>query len=293
MLYKKKLPLFVFLVPGLLLMVIFLFEPFIENIRNSFYDMGSIVRMPGQSFPFIGLKNFKELFHDAELRIALLNSFKMMGLVIVFQVGLGFVLAVLVSRIKKGQHIFRTVYFFPIVISGSAIGLLFTLFYNYYGGALNQILALLHKAPVYWLGPKSAFAMLSIPIIWSYVGFYFVIMLTGLSSIPDDIYEAAEIDGCSKFRQVFSITIPLLRGVICTCITLAVTGAIKVFDIPWMIAQGGAPNGTTHFLGTYMYETTFNMSNYDYGSTLAIFIVILGVIVSKVVTSILNPDDNL
>ncbi len=293
MLYKKKLPLLIFLLPGLLLMFIFLYEPFLENIMNSFYDMRSVVKMPGKDFPFIGFDNYKVLFSDPKVKIAIVNSLKMMGLVIIFQVGIGFVLAVLVNQIKRGQQVFRTIFFFPIVISATAIGLLFKLFYNYNGGMLNQILLAFGKEPVNWLGVKTAFAMISIPTLWSYVGFYFVIMLTGLSAISEDIYEAAAIDGCSKFKQVFSITIPMLRGVLCTCITLAVTGALKVFDLPWVIAPKGAPQGTTNFLGTYMYEQTFAIGNIDYGSTLAFLIVILGVGISILISKLLRPDDNL
>lgn len=293
MLYKKKLPLLAFLLPGFILMLVFLYEPFIENIINSFYDMTTFVRMPGQEWKFIGTDNYKKLFTDPKIRIAIINSFKMMGLTIIFQVGIAFVLAVLVSNIKRGQQFFRTVYFFPIVISATAIGLIFKLFYAYNGGMLNQLLKALDMKPINWLAPGIAFIMVSIPTLWSYVGFYFVIMLTGLSDISDDVYEAASIDGCSEFKQVFYITIPLLRGVICTCITLGVTGALKVFDLPWVIVPKGAPQGVTHFLGTYMYEQTFTIGNIDYGSTIALVIVVFGLIVAQITSKILKPDANL
>ncbi len=283
MLYKKKSPLLIFLVPGMVCLFIFMYFPFLENIKNSFYDMTSIVRMPGSEWDYLGLENYKKIFSDQDLKVAILNSLKMMFLTVVFEVGIGFVLAVMVMNIKKGQQIFRTVFFFPIVISATAIGLLFKLFYNFDGGMLNQILLSLGVEKVNWLNPELAFLMVSIPTLWSYVGFYFVILLTGLSDISDDIYEAAEIDGCSKLGQVGYITIPLMKSVIATCITLAVTGALKIFDLPWVIVPNGAPQGVTHFLGTYMYQVTFGMNNYDYGSVLAITIVILGVLVSKLV----------
>ena len=283
MLYKKKWPLLVFLVPGILFMLIFLYIPFVENMKNSFYDMTSIVKMPGMEWKFIGFDNYKKMFTDPNVRIAVWNSIKMMGLTVAFEVGIGFVLAVMVNNIKRGQQLFRTVFFFPIVISATAIGLLFKLFYNYNGGMLNQILEAFGKEPVNWLKPELAFLMVCIPTLWSYVGFYFVILLTGLSDISDDIYEAASIDGCTKFKQVFYITLPMMRTVIGTCITLAVTGALKVFDLPWVMVPGGAPQGLTHFMGTYMYQVTFAMNNYDYGSTLAVVIVILGIFVSKVI----------
>ena len=290
MIYKKKWPLIIFLVPSLIFLVLFLYIPFINNIKNSLYDMTTPVLMPGQTWKFIGLQNYKNMLSDPNLKIAILNSLKMMALTVIFEVGIAFVLAVLVSNIKRGHQFFRTVYFFPVVISATAIGLLFKLFYNYNGGMLNQILEMFGSDPVNWLKPSLAFFMVCIPTLWSYVGFYFVIILTGLSDVPEELYEAAAIDGCGKFKQVFKITIPMLRGVLCTCVILAVTGALKVFDLPWVLVPNGAPQGITHFLGTYMYQSTFGMNNYDYGSTLAILIVVLGIAVSKIVNLIVKPD---
>lgn len=291
MLYKKKWPLLIFIVPSLAFMFLFLYIPFCENIKNSFYDMTSIVSMPGLEPRFTGTDNYKNMVSDPFVKIAIANSVKMMFLTVIFEVGGAFVLAVMVSNIKKCAQFFRTIYFFPVVISSTAIGLLFRLFYYYDGGMLNQILAKFGAEPVNWLKPELAFIMICIPTLWSYVGFYFVIMLTGLSDISDDIYEAASIDGCSKFRQVFYITLPMMKTVIATCVTLAVTGALKVFDLPWIIVPNGAPQGITHFLGTYMYQTTFGSNNFDYGATLSILIVILGVVVSKVVNVILKERD--
>ncbi|MEG1847918.1 MAG: sugar ABC transporter permease [Lachnospiraceae bacterium] len=291
MLYKKKWPLFCFIVPGLLFMVVFLYLPFVENIKNSFYDMSAIIEMPGTPWKFIGADNYSKILTDPDIRIALWNSVKMMFLTVIFEVGIAFVLAVMVSNIKKGQQIFRTVFFFPIVISATAIGLLFKLFYNFDGGMLNQVLAMFGSEPYNWLSVDTAFIMVAIPTLWSYVGFYFVILLTGLSDISDDIYEAAAIDGCTKFKQVFYITLPLMRTVLCTCVTLAVTGALKVFDLPWVMVPNGAPQGVTHFLGTYMYQITFGMNNYDYGSAIAVLIVIMGVVVSKVVNLLIRDKE--
>lgn len=291
MLYKKKWPLVIFILPGILFMLIFLYIPFIENIKNSFFDMTSIVAMPGLEPKYIGFENYKSIFSDPFVRIAIVNSLKMMVLTVIFEVGIAFVLAVMVNNIKRGAQIFRTVYFFPVVISATALGLLFRLFYYYDGGMLNQMLEALGKQPVNWLKPELAFLMICIPTLWSYVGFYFVILLTGLSDISDDIYEAASIDGCSKFKQVFYITIPLMKTVLITSITLAVTGALKVFDLPWVLVPKGAPQGLTHFLGTYMYQVTFGSNNFDYGSTLSVLIVIMGVVVSKVINVALKERD--
>lgn len=291
MLYRKKWPLIIFLVPSLIFLVVFLYIPFLNNIKNSLYDMTTPVLLQGQTWKFIGIDNYKRMLTDPDLRTSILNSLKMMVLTVVFQVGIAFVLAVMVSQTKRMQQFFRTVYFFPVVISATAIGLIFKLFYNYNGGMLNQLLELVGKSPVNWLSPALAFIMVAVPTLWSYVGFYFVIILTGLSDIPEDIYEVASIDGCSKFKQVFYITFPMLRGVLCTCVVLAVTGALKVFDLPWVLVPNGAPQGLTHFLGTYMYQSTFGMNNYDYGSALAVLIVILGIAVSRGINIVVKPEN--
>ena len=144
MLYKKKWPLLIFLIPGILFLVIFLYVPFVENIKNALYDMSVPVAMPGRAFRYVGAENFQKLFSDPMIRVALGNSVKMMFLTVIFEVGIAFVLAVLVSNIKKGQQFFRTVYFFPIVISATAIGLLFKLFYNYDSGMINARLSPSH-----------------------------------------------------------------------------------------------------------------------------------------------------
>ncbi|SHO51782.1 carbohydrate ABC transporter permease [Anaerocolumna xylanovorans] len=293
MLYKKKFPLVIFLIPGLILIFLFLYWPFIENIKNSFYDITNFVKMPGKEWTFIGVENYKKLLTDSKLRIAFANSIKMMGLAVVFQVGIALGLAIFVSWLRRGENFFRTIYFFPIVISATAIGLIFKLFYNYSGGMLNQFLEVIGKDPVNWLAPGRAFTMIAIPIIWSYVGFYFVILLTGLNAIPEELYEAAKVDGCSKVKQVLYVTLPMMRGVFCTCIILAVTGALKVFDLPWVIAPKGAPQGRTHFLGTLMYEQTFTIGNVDYGSAIGFVIVIFGLLVSLAVNELLKPDANL
>ena len=163
MLYKKKLPVFIFLLPGLVLMFLFLYLPFGENIIDSLYDLQFLVKVPGQELHFIGIENYEKLLMDERFRTALINTFKLMGFTVVFQVGIALLLAIFVSFLKRGHNFFRTVYFFPIVISSTAIGLIFKLFYYYNGGMLNQILEMLGLEPVNWLSPEYAYTMISIP----------------------------------------------------------------------------------------------------------------------------------
>ncbi len=288
MLYRDKRPLLVFVLPSFILMILFLYYPFFVNIYNSLFEIKGLAAAPSE---FLGLANYKRFFtSDPTARVALMNSLKIMGLTIVFQVGMAILLALLVDSIKRGQQFFRIVYFFPIVISATAIGLMFSLFYYYDGGMFNQILQLFGHDKVLWLSKDRAFTMVAIPVLWQYVGFYFVIMLTGLSGVPEEVYESAAMDGATGFKKVWYITLPLVSDVIITCTTLAITGAIKVFDLPSVVARNGAPNGLTHFLGTYMHNQAFVAQNVDYGSTISIIIVVLGVLVAQVVGKILQRD---
>ena len=115
MIYKKKWPLIIFLLPSLIFLIVFLYIPFFNNIKNSLFDMTTPVLLDGQVWKFIGIDNYRRMLTDPDLRIAIWNSLKMMFLTIIFQVGIAFILAVLVSNIRKMQQFFRTVYFFTVV----------------------------------------------------------------------------------------------------------------------------------------------------------------------------------
>ncbi|MGJ4851956.1 carbohydrate ABC transporter permease [Bacillota bacterium Meth-B3] len=286
MLYRDKRPLLVFILPSFALMIVFLYYPFFVNIYNSLFEIKGLAGRPGA---FLGADNYMRFFtRDPVGAVALKNSLKIMGLTVLFQVGLAIVLALMVDSIKRGAQFFRVVYFFPIVISATAIGLMFNLFYFYDGGMFNQILGCFGRERVLWLSKERAFTMVAIPVLWQYVGFYFVIMLTGLAGVPDEVYESAAMDGATGFKKIWHITLPLVSDVIITCTTLAITGSIKVFDLPSVIARNGAPNGLTHFLGTYMHNQAFVAQNVDYGSTISIIIVVAGVLVAQVVGKALS-----
>ena len=300
-LYNRKTPLIVFLVPAFIFLLLFLYYPFVQNIINSFSDI------TGLGAPSAGLNspwyaNYAALFTDPKLRTALFNTIILTICTVVFQVGVALILALLVDSIRVGAQLFRTLYFFPIVISATALGLMFNLIFLYNGGMLNQLLenAGLIAKSIDWKDDGLFFGVLPrflvtmfTPVMWQYVGFYFVIIVTGLNNIPEDLYEAAALDGCTGLARVRYITLPLLRNVLCTCLVLAITGALKVFDLPWVMFGAGMPQDQGWLTGTYMYDQTFNRGNVDYGSTIAMLIVILGVILSNVANRVFRPSDDL
>ena len=302
--YRKKSPLLIFLIPAFLFLTVYLYYPFIQNIINTVMDIGGLGRKAdGMNSPWY--ENYVTLFTDPNLRVALKNTLILIICTIIFEVGIALVLALLVDGIRVGAKFFRIVYFFPIVISATALGLLFNLIFLYKGGMVNQLLLSLNlldfevkangKMIVQWLDWKDQahflFTMFT-PVMWQYVGFYFVILVTGLNNIPQELFEAAALDGCDSWRQTRFITLPLLRNVLCTCLVLAVTGALKVFDLPWVMFGAGMPENQGWLLGTYMYSQTFTKMNVDYGSTIAALIVVLGVILSNVTNRVFKKSDD-
>lgn len=280
-----------FLIPGFLFMAAFLYYPFFMNILNSFQQIKGLA---GESRGFLDpwYSNYLEMLKDPNMLIALRNTLILMVCTLVFQVGIALVLAILVDQIRVGAKFFRVVYFFPIVISATALGLLFNLIFLRDKGMLNQLLAIFGQTELIdWKDQARAFITLMIPVMWQYVGFYFVIIITGLNNIPMDLHEAAAIDGASRWQRIRYITLPMLHNVLCTCAVLAMTGALKVFDLSWVMFPKGMPLNSTWLTGTYMYYHANETRNTDYGCAIAVVIVVLGVISSKIVNRIFKEKD--
>lgn len=252
MIYKNKKPIFLFLISAVLFMAVFLYYPFFQNILNSFMKIRNLGgSAKGLNDPFY--KNYLKILTDENVRMALKNTVIMIAVTLIGQVGIAVILAMLVDNIHRGASFFRIVYFFPIVISATALGVLFNLIFQYDGGMLSQL-----------AGAK---------INWK------------------ELYESAAIDGASRWQRVRYISWPMIHNVVCTCAILAVTGALKVFDLPWVMFPNGAPLGKTWLTGTYMYYKTMQSPDIDYSSALALIIVILGVLLSKAVNRIFKERD--
>lgn len=289
--YKNKKPLAFFLIPAFAFMLVFLHYPFVMNILNSFQKIKGLAA-PSSGFHDPWYANYETMLTDKNMYIALKNTLILMVSTVIFQVGIALVLAILVDQIKVGAKFFRVVYFFPIVISATALGLLFNLVFLRDKGMVNQFLEILGKTDLTdWKDQSHALVTMLLPVMWQYVGFYFVIIITGLNNISADLYEVAAIDGASRWQRVRYITLPLLHNVLCTCVVLAVTGALKAFDLPWIMFPKGMPLNTTWLTSTYMYYHSVEARNTDYGCAIAVLIVILGVISAKVVNAIFKEKD--
>ena len=289
--YRNKKLALAFLLPAFLFMVVFLYYPFIKTILNSFMHLKQL-GAAATEYNTPWYTNYEEMLHDPNVWTSVKNTIIMMAVTLVGQVGIAIVLALMVDNIGRGKQIFRTLFFFPIVISATALGLMFNLIFLYDKGMVNQLLEILGKQNLTdWKAEGIALFTMMAPVMWQYVGFYFVILVTGLNNISDELYEAARIDGATALQRVRYISVPLLHNVICTCSVLAVTGALKVFDLPWVMFPKGMPLKTTFLTGTYMYYHTMETKNVDYGAALAVLIVVLGVVLAKVVNAIFKEKE--
>ncbi len=285
-LYRKKWKALLFIAPAALFFLVFVFYPFFMNIFNSLFEITALGAQRGEWNRFA---NYRMMFQDADMLKAIKNTLKLLVFVVLFQGGIALALALIVDAVRRGTQLYRTIYFFPMVISATALGLMFNLLYLYPNGPLNTLIMSLGFEPVIWKDESHAFWAMLIPTIWQYVGFYFVLYLTGINNIPAEIDEAAKLDGAVGVRRVWTITLPLMRPVLITALVLQITGALKVFDLVWTLLPNGQPVGSTYLLGTYMYQMTFINKNVDYGAAIAVFIVLLGAVLSQA-TNVLSRE---
>ena len=280
---KRQRTAILFLLPAVVLLLCFMIYPLGKTIYYSFtawYNFSAVQT-------FIGLENYKDLIRDPVVKTALRNTAILMAGVLLFQIGFALILAILVDGVRHCFKFFRTIYFFPIVISATAIGLMFTLIYKYEYGLLNYFITLFGGEKQVWINEKTSIYLALIPVVWQYVGFYFVIFLTGISNISSDIYESAMLDGIRPVQKAVYITVPMLRSVLTSSIVLVVSGCFKVFDIIFMVTNGG-PLDSSQLLSTYMYQKAFARGNGGYASSIAIVMIVLGVAVTSVLRKMLQ-----
>ena len=271
---SDRLPLWAFLAPAIALMVVFFVIPVI------YVAVVSLMKWNGISTPeFRELRNYALLFKDKAFLRSILNNVIWALVAGFIQVPLAMVMAIILSRKPKGWKFFRTVYFFPQVISGIALATLWRAIYNADTGLLNGLLrsiGLGHLAKD-WLGTiETAFP--AVLIYWVfYVGYYMVIMMADITTIDDSYYEAATIDGASDFQQAIYITIPLIRRTsLLTCVTLASVMGLRQFEQVYMLTNG-QPANTTSTIVLYMYKKLQD-TNYGMASASAVILILVGVV---------------
>lgn len=268
---KRKIVPFLFLAPFLIVFIVFMAYPVVYSVVISFMRYRSGV------FTFNGLKNFTFLLTDSLFYKSLLNTFIILLLEVPIQTLLALVLANLLNTQKiVGKGLLRMFIFMPVLIDTVSYSIVFGLFFNANGGLINGLLSELGLPGVDWLnGDFSAKLVIVFAMLWRWTGYNTVIILGGLQNIGTELYEAAAIDGASKIRQFFSITIPGVKQVTLFSVILSVNGALQLFTEPFLLTKGGPINETMTIVH-YLYQTGFK--NFNFGVASAGAYVLAGLI---------------
>ncbi|MCU6790933.1 MULTISPECIES: carbohydrate ABC transporter permease [Paenibacillus] len=266
-----------FMLPSLLIYGLFFVVPFAQTFYFSFFEWSGIGKKT-----FLGFKNYIDLMHDPLFLNGFWRVLIWALLAIVIKDGLALVLASVLRKPIRGSNWFTTVFFLPVVISTAAIGLMFSLMYDKDIGLLNLFLQTIGLGDWSrsWLADENTafYAVIAAPL-WHTIGYFFIILLAGMQNIPEEVYEAATLDGAGAWTQFTRITIPLIWPILQICMILSITGAFKSFDYVFIMTKGG-PGESTQVPATYMYETVFVGMKYGYGTAIAILIFVFSLVVT-------------
>ena len=271
---RDKKAIAVFLLPAFIVYSVIVMVPILVSIYYSCLDWNGIGKKS-----FVGFNNYIKLFGDSVFRQAFGNNIIYIVIVMVLQLGFGFIIAVLLTYLKKGRGFIQTVYYIPSVITVIAISQLFTGFYSYEPlGLFNIFRKMLGMEPVAFLSEyKTVLWAVASVEGWQYIGIYMIIFYSALVSVSPDILEAARIDGATELQILVKIRIPAIANVIMLSCILSLVGALRGFAAPMNMTKGG-PNHRSEILATYMYKKAFTSRDYGYGSAIAVIIVILSII---------------
>ncbi|MER5915386.1 sugar ABC transporter permease [Streptomyces sp. NPDC001982] len=247
---------YLYLAPLLALLLTFVVYPIFGSLAYTFYRWNGI----GSPEDFVGLDNFRQIMHDSIFWRAVGHTFVYAIIVVPVQLVIALVLALVLNNKKlRFSAFYRTLFFLPVVTSPAVVGVVVQLILSNFGDTLNGWLLDAHliDRPVDWLGnPTIALGIIVLVGIWQTLGYNLVYFLAGLQTIPEDIYEAAKIDGAGRLRTFVHITVPLLRPVGLMIVILAFIGSFQVFDLV-QVLTGGGPYFGTEVVNTYIYHLAF------------------------------------
>lgn len=273
-----KLKFALFVAPAAICVLIEMYIPFLMTFYYSMTNWNGISR----KVKFIGLKNFITLFQgDDNFTKALIFTVKYTILFVVFVNVLAIILAVILDQKMKLSNVMRAIFFIPYVMSLVVVGFVWKFILNNGFTSLYSITKI-GLFNMDWLGNTNlAFVAILVVSVWQAVGFYMVIYIAGLQSIPTDVLEAATVDGAGMFRKFFKITLPMLMPSVTICLFMALTNAFKLYDVIVSLTSAG-PAGTTASITYDIYREEFQNSNYGYGTAKALILFFIVAIITVV-----------
>ncbi|GFH93699.1 sn-glycerol-3-phosphate transport system permease protein UgpA [Lachnospiraceae bacterium] len=259
--------------PAVILFIIFMLIPTINVFKMSLYKWGGY----SNNKTFVGLNNFKILMEDMNFFRSFQNTILLIICVTIVTMAFALVFAAILSREKiKGQNFYRIVFYIPNILSVVVISAIFSAIYDPNNGLLNSIIGIFRgngKPPILWLGEqKLVIYSLAIAMIWQAIGYYMVMYMASMASVPESLYESANLEGAGRVQQFFSITLPLIWTNVRTTLTFFVISSINLSFLFVKALTGGGPDGATEVFLSYMYKQAYTNSSYGYGMAVGVVV---------------------
>ena len=289
-LLRNKTAIFLFVAPALILFTLVLFIPICISI---YYSLCSYA-IETRAYTFVGLKNYVALFKDPIMLTALKNSLFFLVFSCVSQLIMGLILAGLLTNLPHGRNFFKNVIYLPCVLSSAALGLLWMFIFSEKLGINNMLKQFGIKGP-HWMSDINGFIILPMWVIafvalWQYVGQSMMLYMAQISGISKSLYEASYIDGCTKVQAFRFITLPLIRPMVGTAMSLNAIGSLKFFDLIFNMTDENALNHELDVLATHLYRQGFKFSKYGYASAIGVVLVILCLIATAVINRLFRTE---
>jgi raffinose/stachyose/melibiose transport system permease protein len=271
---QRAITIVLFLLPAAALYILLVIFPVVQAAFFGFYRWNGL----GPATDFVGLGNYMRILSDEIFLGAVSHNLILIVLSLLIQLPLALGCALLVGRGLRGRAYYRMIYFLPFVLSEVVTGLIWSFIYHPRAGLLNWVLSLIVPGwePPSWLGTPNLLVLSAIFVVitWKYFGYHMILYVAGLQNIPHELEEAAQIDGASAWQVIRYVIIPLLGPTIRLTIYLSVLGSLQIFDLIWVMTQGG-PANVSNTMATYMYQFGFLRSQLGYGSSIAVIMFVI------------------
>lgn len=276
--WRKRLEIFIFVAPALALIVLFVAWPVAKAVQFSVYNWSGF----GDLTDFVGLENYRRVLHDDAFTQAIVHNFVIVIGSIVVQLPLGLAIALLLNRKMWGQGLLRTIIFVPYVLAEVIAGVIWAQMLAPQYGIIDALLKPfgLHGPDQGWLGTGStALWTILLVLTWKYLGLAVILFLAGMQSVPEELFEAAQLDGASWWKTQFRITIPLLGPTIRTWIFLSMIGSLQLFDMVWVLTKGDSATGT-NTMATYLIDQGTNRHNYGVAGAASVVLFVIAFVLA-------------
>lgn len=263
------------LVPCLLFLVVFALYPILNAVWTAMHHMR--LDQPHLGTPYVGVRNFAKAIADPDAWHAIRVTLQYTVVTVAAQFALGLAIALIINRMVRGRGVVRAIALLPWTMAPVLAGQMWRWLFNDQAGVINDLINRtgLYQGQIIWLGvPSLAFFAVVVAATWGAASYMALILLAGLQGIPDDLYEAAGLDGANPIQTFFAVTLPLLRNAIMVSLVLRTLGALQALDLPFAMTGGGPGNATETF-ALFIYKNTFQFLDFGYGAALSVILVLI------------------